>query len=170
MNRMTLFCLLVFSSAMATAQPCVEVSKTAEGNRQLVGIIHRSMLEQDTAFNWIKENGKWFTPPAASVEALKAKTDSVMLVVVFGTWCHDSQNLLPQFFKWTDAAGFPDRRITLIAVDKQKKVTGNLAQVFGVKSTPTFIVMHNGQEVGRVVEYGKTGAMVMELAEILGKI
>jgi len=169
MNRTILFCLFVFSFATAVAQPCVEVSKTAEGQRQLVGIINRSMLEQDTSFAWVKENGKWYTPPAATVDILKAKTDSVMLVVIFGTWCHDSQNLLPQFFKWIDAAGFPDRRITLIAVDKQKKVSGNLAQVFGVKSTPTFIVMRNGQEAGRVVEYGKSGAMVNELADIIGK-
>ena len=169
MIRSFLFCLILFASLSAAAQPCVDVSKTPEGKKMLVGFITRAMIFQDTAFREFAENGKWFTPQAADVDALKAKVDSVHFIVIFGTWCHDSQNLLPQFFKWTDAAGFPDRRITLIAVDKQKKVTGNFAQVFGVKSTPTFIVMRNGQEMGRVVEYGKSGAMVNELADIIGK-
>jgi thiol-disulfide isomerase/thioredoxin len=169
MKRMLFFCLFALVSSMSFAQPCVEVSKDSEGRKQLVGIINRSMLVQDTAFSWFTENGKWFTPPVSAVEALKVKADSVQFIVIFGTWCHDSQNLLPQFFKWTDAAGYPDRRITLIAVDRAKKVQGNFAQIFGVKSTPTFIVMRNGREAGRVVEYGNSGAMVVELAEIVGR-
>jgi hypothetical protein len=35
--------------------------------------------------------------------------------------------------------------------------------------TPTFIVLKNGKEVGRVVEYGKNGQWETELAEIVSK-
>lgn len=169
MIRSFLLCLFVSATFSATAQPCVDVSKTPEGKKMLVGFINRAMIFGDTAFHEFVENGKWFVPQAPDVDALKAKTDSVHFIVIFGTWCHDSQNLIPQFFKWVDAAEFPERRITLIAVDKQKKAQGNFAQAFSVKSTPTFIVMRNGMEAGRVVEYGKSGNMVGELAEIVRK-
>ena len=169
MIRSFLFCLILFASLSAAAQPCVEVSKTPEGKKMLVGFITRAMIFQDTAFREFAENGKWFTPQAADVDALKAKVDSVHFIVIFGTWCHDSQNLIPQFYKWIDAAEFPERRITIIAVDKQKKAQGNFSQAFGIKSTPTFIVMRNGLEAGRVIEYGKSGNMVAELAELVRK-
>jgi len=32
---------------------------------------------------------------------------------------------------------------------------------------PTFIIVKNGREVGRVVEYGKTGNIEKELGEIV---
>lgn len=158
---------MIFS---AVAQPCVDISRDSSGRKQLVGIINRSMVEQDTSFSEFSANGKWYTPPPQAVEILKAKVDSVFFVIIFGTWCHDSQNLIPQFLKWSDAAGFPERRITLFAVDRAKKVQGNIAQLFNVKNTPTFIVMHNGKEAGRVVEYGKSGNMVAELAAIVEKL
>lgn len=169
MIRSIFFCLILASTFSASSQTCLDVSKTPEGKKMLVGFITRGMIFQDTAFHEFVENGKWFVPQAADVDALKAKADSVHFIVIFGTWCHDSQNLIPQFYKWVDAAEFPERRITIIAVDKQKKAQGNFAQAFNVKSTPTFIVMKNGTEAGRVVEYGKSGNMVAELAEIVRK-
>jgi hypothetical protein len=37
----------------------------------------------------------------------------------------------------------------------------------GVYNVPTMIVMKNGKEIGRVVEYGKYGIYDRELGEIL---
>ena len=36
-----------------------------------------------------------------------------------------------------------------------------------ITNVPTIIVMKNGKEIGRVVEYGKTGKWDKELAEIV---
>jgi hypothetical protein len=35
---------------------------------------------------------------------------------------------------------------------------------------PTFIILQNGKEMGRVVEYGKTGNVEKELADIVAKL
>jgi hypothetical protein len=37
-------------------------------------------------------------------------------------------------------------------------------------NVPTFIVLRDGQEVGRVVEYGNTGNIEKELAAIVAKL
>jgi len=36
-----------------------------------------------------------------------------------------------------------------------------------IKATPTIIVMKDGKELGRLVEYGKTGYWDKELAKII---
>jgi thiol-disulfide isomerase/thioredoxin len=89
-------------------------------------------------------------------------------VIAFsGTWCGDSKYLLPKFFALTDAAGLSPDRITLIGVDRNKKTVQHLSETFKVDRIPTFIVMKNGREIGRVSEYGNTGMFDRELGEIV---
>jgi thiol-disulfide isomerase/thioredoxin len=84
-----------------------------------------------------------------------------------GTWCEDSHNIIPKFFSLLDAAGFSKDKISLIGVDRSKKTWSHLAEGLGVINVPTIIVMKNGKEMGRVVEYGKYGLFDKELAEII---
>ncbi len=91
------------------------------------------------------------------------------MVVFGGTWCHDSQNLLPVFYRLIDKSGFPDSKITLIGLDRDKTAPDNLTKTYNVTNVPTFIVMHNGKEIGRVVEYGEEGAIDKELGDIVTK-
>jgi hypothetical protein len=39
--------------------------------------------------------------------------------------------------------------------------------LFNIKNVPTIIALKEGKEVGRVVEYGKTGKWDAEVAEIV---
>lgn len=98
---------------------------------------------------------------------MAAGKDAVQLVIFGGTWCDDTKQLLPKFFSTADAAGVAESRITLIGVDRSKKTLYNLAEAFGVTNVPTFIVMKDGKEIGRVVEYGKTGTPEKEVAELI---
>ncbi|HSB94386.1 MAG TPA: thioredoxin family protein, partial [Flavitalea sp.] len=80
---------------------------------------------------------------------------------------HDTQYILPKFFTMVDAAKFPEKNITIIGLDEQKHSLGNLAEAMAVVNVPTFIVMKNGKEIGRVVEYGKTGEWDKEIGEVI---
>jgi hypothetical protein len=42
-----------------------------------------------------------------------------------------------------------------------------LSEAFNVLNVPTIIVLKNGREVGRVVEYGTSGMFDKDLGEIL---
>ena len=59
--------------------------------------------------------------------------------------------------------------ITLFGVNREKNSLGNIAKAFNITNVPTIIVMQDGKEVGRVVEYGKTGKWDKELAAILSQ-
>jgi thiol-disulfide isomerase/thioredoxin len=84
----------------------------------------------------------------AAVASLEGKT----LLVLFGTWCHDSQREVPRLLKTLAASGRDTSDVTLIAVDRSKKDPDGIAVAHALKYTPTIILLDGDKEVGRVVE------------------
>ncbi len=138
-----------------------------EKEKVLKGLLNRSVIESDTTFKWFKNNYALGRVDATAVDAFKKKGSQVRMVIFGGTWCEDTQNLLPQFYRLVDSSGYPDSCITLIGVDRNKKTLDNLSDAFHITNVPTFIVMKEGKEIARVVEYGKYGQIDKELGEIV---
>lgn len=160
--------LSIFSAVTAAAQN-PEVSRDASGNKILKGFINPQELKKDTAFGWYAQNTKTYVPDAGALAAFKAQKDSVYILAFGGTWCGDTKQILPQIITLTEAAGWAPNRFTLLGVDRSKKTVNNLAETFGVTYVPTFIVLKNGKEIGRVVEWGSTGRVDKELGAIVRK-
>jgi thiol-disulfide isomerase/thioredoxin len=133
----------------------------------LNGIISKYALENNAAFGWYPANQSAYTPATEIINAMEAAKDKVQFVIFGGTWCEDTQFILPKFFKLQELAGFPDNNISFFGVNRAKQALGNIAAAFKITNVPTIIVMKDGKEIGRVVEYGKTGKWDLELAELL---
>lgn len=131
------------------------------------GIITKYALINQPVFTWYGSSQTIYNPPADVVTAMTNAKDKVKYLLFGGTWCEDTQFVLPKFFKLQEQSGVPDADISFIAVDRQKKSLGNVASVFNITNVPTIIVLKDGKEVGRVVEYGKTGKWDEELAGLL---
>jgi thiol-disulfide isomerase/thioredoxin len=168
MKQFLVLSFLLFSYAVSFAQS-PEISHDAEGNKVVKGFISRKDLVTDTAFTWFAQNQQGFTPDPSALQALKANRDSVNIIAFGGTWCGDTKNILPKFYVLADAAGLSPDRITLIGVDHDKKTIQHLSEAFDITNVPTIIVMKNGKELGRVVEYGHYGSFDKELGEILAR-
>ncbi|RMA79304.1 thioredoxin-like protein [Umboniibacter marinipuniceus] len=83
----------------------------------------------------------------AEIETL----NEMEFIVLFGSWCHDSVREVPYFIRIMEAAGITEYQ--LIGVDYSKQDDAGLAAEYGLKSTPTFVVLNaEGGEVGRFVE------------------
>ena len=136
----------------------------------LKGIINQSVLESDTSFKWFKENMKWGQADSSAIIAFRQHAHDFTMVVFGGTWCEDTQNLWPVFFRLVDVSNYPEKKITLIAVDRKKQTIRNLSQQYKITNVPTFIVLQNGKEIGRVTEYGKLNAIDKELGQIVSSI
>jgi thiol-disulfide isomerase/thioredoxin len=167
MKQVIITALVILSVQMASAQ--TEVTLEANGTKIVKGFLTKQELATDSSFTWFAENQKGYTPNQNALQLLRANKDSVNIVAFGGTWCGDTKYILPKFFVLADAAGLSPDRITLIGVDRSKKTIQHLSEAFGITNVPTLIVMKNGKEVGRVVEYGHTGLFDKDLAEILGK-
>jgi thiol-disulfide isomerase/thioredoxin len=144
-----------------------QTSYDTQGRKVLRGLISRSDIQDDTSFSWFNKNYKLGRPDAGAVAAFKQHANNFHMLIFAGTWCPDTQNLLPQFYQLTDAAGYADSSITLIGVDNAKTTFDNLNKTFHLVDVPTFIVMKDGKEVGRVVEYGESGEAMKELGKIV---
>lgn len=168
-RSLPLICALVLSIT-SFSQNQYQVLVERPNEKTFKGIISREVLLSDTSFHWYADNLKGYKPNTAALEGLQKQKDSIQLIVFMGTWCEDSHNVIPKFYSLTDAAGFPQDRITLIGVDRKKQTLSHLSDALHVKNVPTIMVMKNGKEVGRVVEFGKYGLFDMELGEILKSI
>ena len=165
-----LLLIILLTGTCSFGQTQFQVLIERPGEKSFKGIISREVLETDTSFKWYAENLKGYTPNAEAVAGLKKNADSIQLLVFMGTWCEDSHFIIPKFFALTDAAGFSSNRITLIGVDRQKKTLSHLTEALNITNVPTIIVLQNGKETGRVVEYGKTGLFDKDLGEILKSV
>jgi len=159
-------CLLIASFAGFSQQNFEIISERAN-EKTFKGIISREILEKDTSFHWYGENQKGYTPNKDAIEGLSKHKDSIHLIAFMGTWCEDSHVIIPKFFSLLDASGFPKNKVTLIGVDRKKTTFSDLTGALAIKNVPTIMIMKNGREIGRVVEYGKFGLFDMELGSIL---
>lgn len=167
---LTTFCLLASATGLfAQAQYEASADPKHPEVKVVRGLINKYQIQNDSAFKWFGPNQGGYRPDTATLNAFERAKGKYQFVIFGGTWCEDTQFILPKFFKLQEASGFPDGGVTLFGVNREKTSLGNIAAAFDVKLVPTFIVMKNGKEVDRVVEYGKTGKWDKELAAILNK-
>ncbi|MEO6489042.1 MAG: thioredoxin family protein [Ferruginibacter sp.] len=169
MKKYLFLVLLITANKYLFAQTPYTSSRDTKDSAVTIlnGIISKYALQNYPAFTWYTSNQKTYTPAIDIVNAMETSKDKVQFVLFGGTWCEDTQFILPKFFKLQEQSGFPDKSISFFAVDRSKQTLGNVAGAFKITNVPTIIVMKDGKEVGRVVEYGKTGKWDVELAEFL---
>lgn len=164
-----ILCIVAMSATQGYGQkPGTLVADSVNGQQMLLGSFHKSDLTNNPDFSWYETSRKIYpTANAEAVRALKENQDKIHLIIFAGTWCEDTHFVLPKFFKIQEAANFPESRIALFALDRSKKMPNPIAEALNVKDVPTIIVMKDGKELGRVIEYGKTGYWDKELAEVI---
>jgi thiol-disulfide isomerase/thioredoxin len=151
-------------------QYIVLADSSKDNAKMFVGIIDKNDLIGDTSFKWYGESQRIYPRPDTSVvNAFRNNKDKIYFLFFGGTWCEDTHFILPKFYKVQEASGFPENRIAVFAVDRKKNGTGNIAHAMNITNTPTIVVMKDGKELGRLVEYGKTGHWDTELAAIINQ-
>ncbi len=91
----------------------------------------------------------------ASPEAvlyLRDLKEKVTIKIFLGTWCQDAQIHVPVLFKALQRADNDRITVRIIAMDQRKLDRDGLVDQYQVAYTPTFVVEHDGFEIGRVVE------------------
>lgn len=169
MKNLSVIVIIFFSYLNGFSQTGYEVSQDPKHPevKVLKGVINKYLIINDTSFKWYKTNQAGFLPDTAVLSAFVKEKKNIQFVIFGGTWCDDSQFILPRFFKIQELSEVSEEQISFYGVDRDKKTLGNIAQAFGITNVPTIIVMKNGKEIGRVVEYGKTGKWDEELGAII---
>jgi thiol-disulfide isomerase/thioredoxin len=167
MKKAILSFVLIIFSVILYAQDHFETIIENSNSIILKGLITRDDIVKKSAADWFATNQQGYTPNTTALEALKRHGSSIHIIAFIGTWCVDTRFILPKFYSITEAASFPAGNLTVIGVDRNKKTLNNLSEALNVTNVPTFIVLKDGKELGRVVEYGKYGMWDKELGDVI---
>ena len=74
------------------------------------------------------------------------------MVIFMGTWCEDSQNLIPKLDKVLSAANADRNNIVMYGVDRAKTVGNDMEKTYKVSFVPSIILFDGTTEIGRITE------------------
>lgn len=133
------------------AQDNQRITDPKDGQEILSGSVTRDGLI--SMGDWFQEEYNLYTPDAIVVEHLQFhKDDYPWIFIVLGTWCGDSREQVPHFFKILDQMNYPADHIYMVAVDRDKKAKDFCIGDYDIKLVPTFIFSRQGDEIGRITE------------------
>ncbi len=133
----------------------------------LVGKVTFEDIKNETAFHWFEE-GEKYEFNTMVVENLERFYKPYHIVVMLGTWCGDTKELLPKLYTVLRASNFDFNAITLFAVNRDRDALNEESKTFKIDRVPTVIVLHGNREVGRITE-SVTTSIEHDLLAILEK-
>lgn len=152
------------------AQESYKVSKDADGNKVIVGQMDMQQLANDSAFSWFYTGVNKYKPNQQLIKYISAYRDSFDVVVFAGTWCLDTRQWLPPFYRVMMASSYPMDRIHLYGVDHDLHALNDEAQNYHVTKTPTFLFLRKGKEIGRIEEQPKSTSIESDIVAIIDKM
>lgn len=160
--------LLLFVFTITAQDKNVTLIDSTSGKPILIGLCDREAFI-DTNFAWWFDSGyKFYRPDTNAMAQLKEFDKDYSIVIVMGTWCSDSRREVPRFYKILDELNYPEKKITLINVDRSKVGIFNSIDSLNIRLVPTFIINSNGVEIGRIIETPKE-SLEKDLSKILAK-
>lgn len=130
----------------------------------LVGAIERAELEaRHPAY---ARHARAYVPDADMIAILAGQTQPLTILAFFGSWCSTCKHLLPALFATLDAANNPAISLICIGVDEDLKQPEEEIAAYEIDATPTFIVLTEGVELGRIEDEPRT-SVEADLGNIL---
>jgi thiol-disulfide isomerase/thioredoxin len=155
MKRTGLTTLLGFLLIISTLQAQTlnkMVYDTILEQKVMIDYCDRSGLETGEFGTYFLPEYKAYEANDSLVQLLKGKINDYQITIVFGSWCSDSQEQVPRFYKILDQAGYDENNLTVIAVNRGKHTEEADISGLDIERVPTFIVYKHGEEAGRIIE------------------
>lgn len=151
MKKILLSFILIVTFSCSTSKKVTTTAKDASGN--LVGFATKDNFLQKPFNNWFTPNYENYKANKGIIDELKPLLKKVTIKAFMGTWCGDSKEQTPLFYKILDEATFNYDNLELVTVNRSKTTPNNLQEGFNIIRVPTFIFYKKGKEIGRFVEY-----------------
>jgi thiol-disulfide isomerase/thioredoxin len=143
---------LLFVSTLSSQTMNNMVHDTTIKQEVLIDYCNRTGLESGEFGTYYKLEYDDYQLNDSLVKLISEKINGVKITIVFGSWCSDSEQQVPRFYKLLDHAGYDDSQLKIIAVNRQKKAEEVDITDLQIEFVPTFIIYENGKELGRIVE------------------
>lgn len=142
-------------TASATAYEIGKDEKT--GHFVYKGTFTLQNMVTEPTFAWLDSGMFAYKPDTLTLPYLRSTIRNYNILIFIGTWCEDSQNLLPKLYKLLSSIDISYADIVLIGMDRAKTTTTaagiELVNRYNVSLLPTILFTDNeGAEVGRITE------------------
>ncbi|MCK7540888.1 MAG: thioredoxin family protein [Marinilabiliales bacterium] len=104
------------------------------------------------------------TADRAILQELRA--DDISVICVFGDWCGDSVNRVPEYMRIAEV--LPFHETIYVAVERKLKDDTGMVDALKIERVPTFVFLREGVEIGRIEENPKD-TMEGDIRKILEK-
>ncbi|WP_339718992.1 thioredoxin [uncultured Paraglaciecola sp.] len=128
---------------------CGSTEQPSAKSEPFTGVISASQLIAE--YPQFRSGYQQYQPSSAEIAAVKSLSGK-SLIVLFGTWCHDSEREVPRLLKLLDLSGVELQNLSLHGVNYSKQEPSNLHELHALKYSPTIILMQGENELGRIVE------------------
>ena len=118
--------------------------EATSGEIILLGKINLANLQTSKVTPWFNEEFNRVKIDFKMAKTLKPFTKNLKIKVFMGTWCSDSQRVLPQFFE--------QENLEMFAMSEEKNTPSNFEKDLKIYNVPTIIFFKNGKEINRFVE------------------
>lgn len=120
--------------------------------------------------DWNLDSIAQYHPDAARCLEIKniCGKDSVEFIIIAGSWCGDTKSELPKLMKVFDVCKLEPDDYILVGVGKDKVINTNISKSINVDRVPTLIILKNGLELGRIIEYPEL-SWEHDIAIVLGE-
>ncbi len=133
----------------------------------LLGVTNRQAIASNCP--WFKTNYQKYYLNDTAVQSLKAFAEFLSFTLVIGTWCSDSKEHIPAFYKLMDSLLIGEDKIVVYAVNRKKeRVITKEIKAIKFKYLPTIVVYYKKKEIGRIVEDTKI-SMENDILEMFKK-
>lgn len=125
----------------------------AQHNHMLTNTIPVDSLLSHESFDFSFDG---YTVPEDIDAANTALLKEYKIIIFLGTWCSDSQIMLPEIYHYLKSR-IPAEDITYYGLDETKLSSNQWEEQYNIEFVPTVIFMDKatGAEKGRIIEYYK---------------
>lgn len=153
MKYFLLAILSIFISALSSAQIKNQITIDEETSKpMLIGLFDRNAFSDTSFSSWFNNEYENYNVDTSTLNLIAEDTAQINLTIILGTWCSDSREQIPRLLKILDFLHYPESKMQMVAVDRNKKAGDYDIDHLKVELVPTIILYKEDVEVGRIVE------------------
>lgn len=151
--KLILFFLFYYLSSNVFGQSTFEIQTDERTSKpMLVGTINRGEI-QKTVFNeWWSEEYNKYEVDILTADEIIPFLEEITIRIIAASWCSDSREHIPRFYKVLDYLAFPEEDIKLVFVNRNKTALSDEVIDLNLDFVPTIIFYKDKTELGRIVE------------------
>jgi hypothetical protein len=120
------------------------------GTLELLGPLSKEKILEN--FPGWKEKAASYVPNMEVIEKLQSIQYKIEIEIFLGTWCPDTKRNVSAYFRVMDMVDNPLFTTTYIGIPRDKVSREPYIEGKNIIKVPTFIVLINDEEKGRIIE------------------